>query len=129
MYSRFAVLYSIFETARQPSRSGGCYPLAGRGVNAVSSAPTSKRRKKTAGQPELRDFPISSLPASVVSTNRPVLKFELLDVGEWDKRAATQRGRLLLKPCGSFDPQHENLRQHRHYPVKPVQHSGSKSDM
>src|SRR6476619_3059388 len=65
MYSRLAVSYSSLETARQPSLKGGCCPLAGEGVKAVRSAPTSKRRKKTAGQSELRDFPISSLPRSV----------------------------------------------------------------
>jgi hypothetical protein len=67
------VSYSSLETARQPSRKGGCCALTDDGMNAVRRAPTSKTRKKTAGQSKLRDFPISNLPGSVGRTSRPVL--------------------------------------------------------
>jgi hypothetical protein len=61
--------------------------LAGEGVKAVRSAPTSKRRKKTAGQSELRDFPISSLPRSVSRTSRRVFEQGVVVRGEGDERA------------------------------------------
>ena len=117
MYSRFAVSYSSLETARQPSRKGGCCAFTDDGVTAVSSVPPSKRKKKTAGQSELRDLLTSSLFRSVGRTSRPVLKYELVKVGEWDERFDAQRARLLLKPRGGFYPQHKNLCQHCDHPL------------
>ena len=75
MYSRLAVSYSSLETARQPSRKGGCCAFTDEGVKAVRSAPKSKKKKKTALRSDLRDLPISSLPGrsagqAVLSLNK-----------------------------------------------------------
>jgi len=124
IYSRFAVSYSSLETARQPSRKGGCCALTDEGVNAVSNVPTSKNRKNTAVQSDLRDLPISSLPNAFGRPNRPVFKCKLIALVERDEPAIAQRGRLFLEPCGGFQPHHENLCQHcDHTFSEPAQHS------
>jgi hypothetical protein len=120
MYSRLAVSYSSLETARQPSRKGGCCPLAGEGVNAIRSAPMGKKRKKVS---DLRNVLISSLPTLVGRTSRPVFEKEPVVRGEGDERAATSRGRFLLKPRCGFQSDHENLCQHSdHRWIKTVEH-------
>ena len=124
MYSRFAVSYSSLETARQPSLKGGCCALTDDGVNAISIAPTSKKRTKTAVQSDLRDLLISNLPMAVGRMSGPFFKYELIAGSERDQHehAAAWRGRLLLEARSGFRPQHENLRQHCDHLVEPVQH-------
>jgi hypothetical protein len=78
MYSRFAVSYSSLETARQPSLKGGCCALTDDGVNAISIAPTSKKRKKTAVQSDFCDLLISNLPMAVGRMSGPFFKYELI---------------------------------------------------
>ena len=123
MYSRFAVSYSSLETARQPSLKGGCCALTDDGVNAISIAPTSKKRKKRAVQSDLRDLLISNLPMAVGRISGPFFKCELaLGVNGTNNRCCLARSSA---PGGEqrLPTQHENLRQHCDHLVEPVQHS------
>jgi hypothetical protein len=81
--------------ARQPSRKGGC-PLAGEGVNAISSAPISKKRKKVAVQSDLRNLVISSLPKMVGRTSPAAFKHELIALLERTDRLLLSAGPFVL---------------------------------